>query len=246
VLTLLVKLAEAFSSRTPPDTLALIAKLPLAEIGFVSLGIAGALVIFDQFFDASGSWIRFRQAQARLEVLLADLRYAWAMLLAKSGGLTTDHAVAGVTLLREFVVKVEQLAEVETREWAERFRARIDSFDSNPNLKVRLDTRDVTNHTRAETPVSGESEHATPVTRFVPIEIKNVTNLDPGSLHVTVDGAEKPVPASGVLRLPLTDGVIHNLVATATRGGQPLRAELRLRPGPGDDGRTFTLALPAA
>ena len=116
------------------------AHLPLAEIGYILLGIAGAAVIFDQFFDYSGSWMRFRQSQARLEVLLADLRFAWAELLAKSGGVVVDRPTAAgfVALLREFVTKIEQLAEAETKDWAEQFRARVAAFDSNPNLKIRL------------------------------------------------------------------------------------------------------------
>src|SRR5262249_38506690 len=98
-----------------------------------------------QFFDASGSWIRFRQSQARLQVLLAEFRFAWAELMTTCGGICSDRAqaVECVTLLRNFVSKVELLAEEETKEWARRFHERIDAYDRNPNLKISLDTNHV-------------------------------------------------------------------------------------------------------
>jgi hypothetical protein len=90
VVTLLLKFAELLGFGQEPRTswtwLDYLFKVPLAETGYVLLALAGALIIFDQFFDASGSWIRFRQAQARLEVLLADLRFAWAERMAECGG----------------------------------------------------------------------------------------------------------------------------------------------------------------
>jgi hypothetical protein len=182
LLTLLSKFAQALANSTSQSAiLDLIAGLPLAEFGFVALGIAGALVIFDQFFDTSGSWMRFRQAQARIEVLLADLRFTWAELLIQSDGAPADGkaATASVALLREFVVKVEQLTETETKEWAERFRSRIDAFDSNPNLNVRLESRDRRSH--LATPLAGAEG------KRGPVEV--MAGLDPDSIRFAADGA---------------------------------------------------------
>jgi hypothetical protein len=146
LLTFLVKVAavagEGGKDPTKWGPVDWLAAVPLAEVGYVLLAVAGALVIFDQFFDASGSWIRYRQSQARLEVLLADLRFAWAELMTTHGGTVNDRTQAAefVALLRDFVTKVELLAEEETKEWARRFNERIATFDANPNLKVRLDS----------------------------------------------------------------------------------------------------------
>ncbi|SDR61714.1 SLATT domain-containing protein [Paraburkholderia tuberum] len=104
------------------------------------MAIAGALVVFDQFFDASGSWIRFRQSQARLEVLLADFRFTWAQAMAEAQGavMGKETPVPFMSILRDFVIKIEWLAEDETKQWAKRFSQMIDTFDHNPNLKVSL------------------------------------------------------------------------------------------------------------
>lgn len=144
VVTLLVKFAELFGFDREPRTnwiwLDYSFKLPLAETGYVLLALAGALVIFDQFFDASGSWIRFRQGQARLEVLLAELRFAWAEQMAQRAGIVKGENMAGlVKLLRDFVTQVELLAEAKTKEWAQHFSQRINAYDRNPNLRVALE-----------------------------------------------------------------------------------------------------------
>jgi hypothetical protein len=117
-----------------------VAAFPWAEVGYVLLATAGALVVFDQFFDTSGSWIRSRRTEARLQVMIADFRFAWSELLTKYGGIPDDQQQRATlaALLRNFVTKVELVAETETGEWAQRFSQRIESFDSNPNLRTPL------------------------------------------------------------------------------------------------------------
>jgi hypothetical protein len=142
----LLQIAEQFGSgattRNDWNTFDYFAILPMAEVGYLLLALAGALIIFDQFFDSSGSWIRFRQSEARLQVLLAEFRFAWAELMASSAGnINPTQVTEFTTLLRDFVTKVEILAEEETTAWAQRFSERLSGFDQNPNLKVTLSTQ---------------------------------------------------------------------------------------------------------
>jgi hypothetical protein len=131
VATLLVRLGNLGYERD-------LAELPFAEAGYVLLAIAAALVIFDQFFGYSSSWMRFRQSQAKLEVMLADLRFSWAALVvARDPDAESAQRNKCSALLHDFVVGVERLAEAETREWANNFRSQIDAFDQNPQLAVR-------------------------------------------------------------------------------------------------------------
>ena len=238
------------------------AHLPLAEIGYILLGIAGAAVIFDQFFDYSGSWMRFRQSQARLEVLLADLRFAWAELLAKSGGVVVDRPTAAgfVALLREFVTKIEQLAEAETKDWAEQFRARVAAFDSNPNLKIRLPgasaedlrgRRGRQGRGRGDTPITARptdggaapSSAAQLATVQVRLAIEATTGLDPGTLRLRLNEVPLIVPEDFMLEVPLEIGLAQRFVAEATRGGRPVAAQLEITPTPEDEGRPLALEL---
>lgn len=222
------------------------AQLPLADIGYVLLGIAGALVIFDQFFDYSGSWMRFRRSQARLEVLLADLRFGWAELLAKCGGVIVDRptAVGFVTLLREFVTRIEQLAEAETKEWAEQFRARVAAFDSNSNLKVRLpggkpDKAAAEDAAEDAAPRTGTR----PASVRVRVAIDGTDGIDAGSLLLLLDEVPLPVPKDLQLEVPLEVGVTRRFVATAKHAGQAVGGRQEITPTPDDEGRTLTLKL---
>ncbi|MFZ1428622.1 MAG: SLATT domain-containing protein [Geminicoccaceae bacterium] len=234
------------------------AQLPLAEIGYVLLGVAGASVIFDQFFDYSGSWIRFRQSQARLEVLLADLRFGWAELLAKCGGVIVDRptAVGFVALLREFITKIEQLAEAETKEWAEQFRARVAAFDSNPNLKVRLpggkaDKAAAEDAAEGTAAADGGSTAAGTAPRTGPrpasvrvrVVIEGTDGIDAGSLLLLLDDVPLPVPKEFQLEVPLEVGVTRRFVATAKHAGQAVEGRQEITPTPDDEGRTLTLKL---
>ena len=95
-------------------------------------------MIFDQFFGYSSSWIRFRQSQAKLEVMLADLRFSWvALISAQDPDAESIQRTKCSVLLHDFIVTVERLAEAETREWATNFRSQIDAFDQSPQLSVK-------------------------------------------------------------------------------------------------------------
>lgn len=108
-----------------------VADVPLGEAGYLVLAMAAGFVLYDQFFGLSHSWMRFRQAQARLSVLLAELRFDWARQLASAGGSVNQPEVAQalIALLDSHVRRVEVLAETETLEWAQRFRLQIEGFD---------------------------------------------------------------------------------------------------------------------
>ncbi len=254
VLTLVIKAAPILGTEA-------LARIPLTEAGYLLLAAAGALVIFDQFFDASGSWMRFRQSEARLEVLLAELRFGWAELMTRRAATVLDReqAVEFVALLRTFVIKVEMLAEEETKEWARRFNERIDAFDRNPNLKVKLDASAGSEAAGAgakgaaqtprdsaqagPAPASGPAPATARPTVKVRLALDNADKLDEGSLQMLINEAPVATPADGLIELPLEVGVLHRLVATGRSNGKPLRGALELTPTLDDEGRALALEL---
>lgn len=265
LLTFFVRLKEVAGAGGAAATLAVgAAKFPLTEAGYVLLAFAGALVIFDQFFDASGSWMRFRQSQARLEVLLAELRFAWAGLLAKSGGGGVDREQAAkfVDLLREFVTKVELLAEQETNEWARRFNQRIESFDRNPNLKVSLDSGQGTpppadaaapkpkpDGAAGTTGTTGAGSNApptdTPMKSVVRLRVvvEDANGLDEGSLQMLVDDAPVSIQPHGMIELPLEVGRLQTVVATGRLQGRAVTGQVEVTPTVDDEGRALAIEL---
>jgi len=264
-LVFLLKLAAVAEQwKEPPtwDWLQWIASIPLAEVGYVLLALAGALVIFDQFFDASGSWMRFRQSEARLRVLLAELRFTWAELLTKHRGNVAipQAAFEFVKPLREFVSKVELLAEEETKEWSRRFNERIEAFDRNPNLKIRFETDAKTSGPAASAnePPQTEAKKSSPTidnttldsevvtgldTVTVRLAINDSATLDNESLALKVNETIVPIKPEGLIELPLEVGHTHRIVATARRTGQAVRGELQINPNLDDDHKALALDL---
>lgn len=274
LLTFLIKIAAVGKKpNTPSGWLDMIAELPLAEIGYVLLAIAGALVVFDQFFDASGSWIRFRQSQARLEVLLADFRFSYAQAMAQAQGsvIGKEPLQPFTSILRDFVIKVEWLAEDETRQWAKRFSQMIDTFDRNPNLKVSLGGTpgDQPGAAAEPNPNAGEAgvaagasgggkSAAAPAQGTTPapapadahvsivnarLAIDGIETLDAGSLRLVVDGTQIHVPDDGFVELQLDPGMDHAIVASGQRGGQAVQAELQENLTIEDDNKPLTIKL---
>ena len=276
LLTFLIRIAAVGKTPNAPSSwLDMVATWPLAEIGYVLLAIAGALVVFDQFFDASGSWIRFRQSQARLEVLLADFRFSWAQAMAQAQGAVVgkDPLPPFTSMLRDFVIKVEWLAEDETKQWAKRFSQMIDTFDRNPNLKVSLggspgdqpgagaepnpNAGDASAFAGASgvgksaaPAAQGAASASAPTTADEPVSIVNarlaidgIETLDAGSLRLVVDDAQVDVPDDGFVELQLEPGRDHAIVASGQRGGQAVQAELQENLTIEDDNKPLTIKL---
>ncbi|CAB3801362.1 SLATT domain-containing protein [Paraburkholderia fynbosensis] len=272
LLTFLIKIAAVGKTPNTPSTwLDMIAALPLAEIGYVLLAVAGALVVFDQFFDASGSWIRFRQSQARLEVLLADFRFSWAQAMAQAQGslIGKERPPSFTAILRDFVIKVEWLAEDETKQWAKRFSQMIDTFDRNPNLKVSLggspgaqagagpeaDADDAGGRAgttnggysaaatsqRSPPPAAHEDERVATVN--VRLAIDGIDTLDEGSLRLEVDGTQIDVAGDGFVELQLAPGMDHAIVATGQRAQKAVRAQLQENVTIEDEDKPLTIML---
>jgi hypothetical protein len=226
---------------------------PLTEAGYVLLALAGALVIFDQFFDLSGSWIRYRQAQARLEVQVADLRYQWASLLAECGGVMPEGANAAkfVNLLRDFIVRVELTAETETTEWATQFRSRIQAFDRNPDLKVRLPGEEAPKPPPGAKPddaakvADGKAPPATPVADQHTVKVRLAVADTETTQQLTVNLNDHPIaiPADGNVEVPLEVDRPHTFVARGMRNGAQVSGTLQITPTRDDEGKPLLLTL---
>jgi len=76
-----------------------------------------------------------------LEVLLADLRFAWAELMTKYGGTFADRTQAGrvCDAVGTFVSKWNSSPKKRRRRGHVAFNERIEAFDRNPSLPISLD-----------------------------------------------------------------------------------------------------------
>lgn len=255
LVTFLVRLNASY-----PDSACLkaLANFPWVEVGFVFLALAGAIIVFDQFFGVSASWLRFVQAQVRLESMLGEFRYSWFGLMAQSGGVlgVTVSAQDFIKLAHEFVTKVELLAQEETKEWADQYRAALDKFDQNPDLKIKLggkkseegapgdskpDPKDATaaGGSGSQTAAATEQKPGTVTVRLA----VDLTDLDEGSLVVTLNDQPLPEMDDGFAEVPLEINTPHRFAGRALKAGKIVKGELAFTPQPEDDNKPLQLEL---
>lgn len=236
-----------------------LSEFPWVELGFVLLALAGAVVIFDQFFGVSSSWLRFTQTQVRLEAMIEEFRYSWFALLAQSGGVVsaTSGPADFVKLSREFIGKVQLLAQEETKEWADQYRAAIDKYDQNPDLKVKLGKR-ANNGAAAEgeddkkqkpggaTATEGDTQPPKdnkPEAVTIRLAV-DMTDLQDDSLAITLNDQPLADAGDGYAEVPLEVGKAHTFAARARNmQGKVVTGELSITPQPDDDNKPFELEL---
>jgi len=254
LLTFVTKLSTAYQERSFVE----VSKFPWTELGFVFLALAGALIVFDQFFGASSSWLRFRQTQVRLEAMLEEFRYAWISLMARSGGVlgVTVNPDDFVKLAHEFSTKIQAIAEEETKAWADEYRAALDRFDQNPDLKVKLNkqgegaaaTGGAEQKREAGAAALGSTTEAAsddkkPTTVTVRLAI-DLTNVEDGSLAVSLDNQPILDASDGYAEVPLEIGVPHLFTARARdKTGKLLTGELPITPRAEDEHAPLSLTL---
>lgn len=239
--------------------------VPTTEIGYIFLLIAGGLVLYDRFFNQSGTWIRARQAEARIRALQAKLRYDWPAELGAVGGAVSQPADVErcIRVLGVFVVAVEEVAEAETREWAEYFRTQISTFDGNLKLEQeRLQAEIDKAMTAVKTPAGGaeaakengaSSGGTSPAAAgsdgdaagFVTLRaaIDDFDGYDPGSAELAVDGKPVSLSANGTAELRLAIGVEVEVTAEAVKGGRAHTFAEKRTPTADDDGDAYPIAL---
>jgi hypothetical protein len=103
------------------------AAIPGTAIGYVLLALAGGLLLFARVSGASQAGRRERQAQARLQALAVNLRYAWAARLAKAGGAVCDAATVKdlADLILTHAAAVDALTGSEAGAWTASFAAQL-------------------------------------------------------------------------------------------------------------------------
>ena len=96
-----------------------------SEIGYVALALAGLILALDQVFVLSQTWIRYRNAEMRLNTLIAEAEYKWMRLRSS---LTDDSGAherreEALTLCEKLVMDARRVVEEETEKWGSQIEA---------------------------------------------------------------------------------------------------------------------------
>jgi hypothetical protein len=124
VVSILLQLHEPFDAAAQDRTtwLGYVVTPENAQIGYVLLAAAAALIVYDRFLASHGSWVGLRQAQAQLYVLLSQFRVTWTELQGRpvAAGSNYNREAELTRAVYEFLQRVEMIAEGETRKGARR------------------------------------------------------------------------------------------------------------------------------
>lgn len=105
--------------------------IELFRLGYVLLGVAGGLVLFDTLFGVSSSWMRYMAAAQRIERARDRFRLQWMALSNRSGGDVADRQDEMVARLERFVDDIHGIVEDETDAWIAEFQKGISRLERN-------------------------------------------------------------------------------------------------------------------
>jgi hypothetical protein len=97
----------------------------LGAFGLVFFMLAGSLLLYDQVFGFSTSWMRFTLAELTLDKLIASFKLDVEAELAKCASrvLPATHADRIFTMIKDFAAKVDKVKIEETERWIAEFKA---------------------------------------------------------------------------------------------------------------------------
>ena len=105
--------------------------IPLGQLGYVLLALAGGLVLFDRYFGFSTGWMRYITAALKLERSLGEFRLEWARLNAQRTGNppTPEQAEELIQLCCRFSSYVRTQVEQETYDWVREFNSNLSQLE---------------------------------------------------------------------------------------------------------------------
>jgi len=120
-----------------------VGSVELSQLGYLFLGIAGALVGFDRYFGFSTSWMRFVTTMIGIEKSREQFRLDWLTLCQRlsriQSGKSDDYAAATEAMLaraRDFLMETKAATEKETEAWVAEFQTNLSQMEKD--LQARL------------------------------------------------------------------------------------------------------------
>lgn len=103
----------------------------VSALGFILIALAGGLMVLDQVFGYSSSWMRFRLSELRLAKLIGDLQneVGGDLVVVPDGLVPPDRTEKILKGLTQFSGAVDETLIVETETWISEFKAGLLQVD---------------------------------------------------------------------------------------------------------------------
>ncbi|MFN0241812.1 MAG: SLATT domain-containing protein [Planctomycetota bacterium] len=202
----------------------------------VALGIAATLFSLDRYFGFSKAWIRYTQAQTRIQSLMTRFHFEWESERACTTVSSQPCAKLQtlVAIASKYVADLRKVIEDETSAWVDDFRQSFSDLESK--LKDQADADTLRAKERSDDRQRGRDDARTGV---VPIVVTNGASVGEGWLLV-VDGQQRERRTGervferlvAGLRIVRVEGTIQGVVRRAEGAAQvepdQIMPELRL------------------
>jgi len=131
----LLEAAGVFSSFAVPNAEPASGIRP-GQIGYILLGVAGSVALFDRFFGYSTAWMRYIATMLALERLRESFRLEWALASRRlvSGG-ANEAANKLLQLASRTVLSAKEHSEKETEAWIAEFEANLSRLEQDLRAK---------------------------------------------------------------------------------------------------------------
>ncbi len=95
------------------------------QVGYVALALSGVILALDQIFVLSQTWIRYRNAELRLNTLLAEFEYKRIRILSSLADDSSahEHREETIELCEKLVLDARRVVEEETAKWGDQTEA---------------------------------------------------------------------------------------------------------------------------
>lgn len=180
--------------------------------GFFFLGLATAIVVFDNYFGFSKRWMRYMATHMRLRKLLCDFQMDWASLYSEVNGNANPDPVLTQRMLRRiktFYCTVLDVMDEEMQTWIRDFSASLARMEhdlhqpgealQSVSITVRIPNVDQLDDKQAEIRVDGVPRQKTGE------KAVTLDGLTPGRHAIEVVGMVRKQPVSASAELVLTN-----------------------------------------
>lgn len=106
----------------------------IGQFGYISLAVAGSLLLLDRFFGYSTGWMRYTMAGIHLQQILADFETGWAINSAR--GKEKDLCETQLQYIRKYMMKVRAEVEKETGEWAAEYKSNLREMEKTLQKEI--------------------------------------------------------------------------------------------------------------
>ncbi len=110
----------------------------IADWGYISLALAGILIMLDKFFGFSSGWIRYITTEMEIRKKIKEFEMVWNIdtLGLDLSNLETEIAKVLLKGMKDFALLIDELVKQETNSWAMEFQSNISELQKAIDSKL--------------------------------------------------------------------------------------------------------------